>query len=358
MSRDDSPRRILLVEDEALIALQQQKDLEQEGYTVTVVGSGEEALTALGPGSSVDLVLMDIRLPGIGGIETAERILREVEIPIVFLTAFGDPETIARVSRVTRYGYVLKNSGRPLLLQTISMALELFETYRRSREKEGQLRQLARHNQEAREKQGLYIAREIHDELGQALTSLGILASLTREEIEASATELPEAIRYLDETESVLARTTETFRKLVRQLRPTILEDLGLMEALRWELEEFERRTGITANLRTSYTEPAEPLRECSLAAYRIAQEAITNVARHSEAETLWLAVEREAGEIRLEIVDDGKGFEYERLGSTLTFGLLGMEERAIACNGSLEIDSAPGHGTRIIARLPETAGQ
>lgn len=122
--------RILLVEDDAIIALRQRKLLEENGYRVETVHSGKKALaTALDPERSIELILMDIDLgPGMDGTEVAERVLAERDLPVVFLTSHAEQEMVSRVKGITRYGYVLKRSGDFVLLESIAMALELFET--------------------------------------------------------------------------------------------------------------------------------------------------------------------------------------------------------------------------------------
>lgn len=123
-------KSILLVEDDAIIALRQRKLLEENGYQVETVHSGRKALTAaLDPHRSIDLILMDIDLgPGMEGTEVAERVLAERDLPVVFLTSHAEEEMVSKVKGITRYGYVLKRSGDFVLLESIAMALELFET--------------------------------------------------------------------------------------------------------------------------------------------------------------------------------------------------------------------------------------
>ncbi|MFP4375394.1 MAG: PAS domain-containing protein, partial [Spirochaetaceae bacterium] len=130
MNRECCPR-ILLVEDEAIIALSERKMLERHGFSVEVVHSGEGAVEAMRDGRDYDLILMDIDLgAGMDGTETAERILAECEVPIVFLTGHAEKEYVERVRSITSYGYVLKNSGEFILAESVRMALQLFQAHR------------------------------------------------------------------------------------------------------------------------------------------------------------------------------------------------------------------------------------
>ena len=125
-------RTLLLVEDEAILALSEQRMLERNGYAVVVARSGEEAVGLAATEPNVDLVLMDIDLgPGIDGTEAAQRILELREVPIVFLTSHTEPDYVDLVKRITGYGYVVKNSGEFVLRESIEMALELFASHRR-----------------------------------------------------------------------------------------------------------------------------------------------------------------------------------------------------------------------------------
>mgnify|MGYP006275347541 FL=1 len=138
--RPDSRRRILLVEDEAIVALSEKRTIEKHGFDVVVVHSGGEAVDAALGDASLDLVLMDIDLgPGIDGTEAAERILSEVTLPIVFLTNHTEEEYVTRVRDITNYGYVIKHSGEFVLIESIRMALQLFEAHQEIAAKEARL---------------------------------------------------------------------------------------------------------------------------------------------------------------------------------------------------------------------------
>src|SRR6056297_1953368 len=123
-------KKILLVEDEAIIALNQVKTIEKHGYDIKNVNTGEQAVREVNSDSDISLILMDIDLgKGMDGTETAQKILKDHEIPIIFLTSHAEKEYVDRVKKITRYGYVLKNSGEFVLIESINMAFELFDAH-------------------------------------------------------------------------------------------------------------------------------------------------------------------------------------------------------------------------------------
>jgi signal transduction histidine kinase len=214
-----------------------------------------------------------------------------------------------------------------------------------------QLRNLSAHLQNIREDERKHIAREMHDELGQFLTALKMdLLWLnkklsTGEETDANREKLKEMTRLVDEAVLFV-------RKLAAELRPSILDDLGLIPALEWHSQEFTRRFQINVEFK-SRVEEIETSPMIATGIFRIYQESLTNVARHSEAKKVMSVLEIIGGEIRLSIADDGKGFDMNGSGRTKTLGLLGMKERALMLGGTLEIISEPGKGTTIYISVP-----
>jgi PAS domain S-box-containing protein len=211
-----------------------------------------------------------------------------------------------------------------------------------------QLRALAARLQSAREEERTRVAREIHDELGQALTAIKLdVASLvhdllpdqTREKKAASILELVD-------------RTIQFVRRLSTELRPGMLDDLGLVAALEWAAEEFEARTGTKCRLDQRQTDIVMD-REQSTTIFRIFQETLTNVARHANAAQVDVRLRKHNGYIVLEVRDDGRGIAQERL-TAGGLGILGMRERAILLGGELTIEGVPGKGTQVRVRIPE----
>jgi len=215
-----------------------------------------------------------------------------------------------------------------------------------------QLRALAAQLAEAEEKERHILARELHDEVGQGLTALGLNLTLLTTQMPKNAAE-PLLMRLADAV-TLVEKIGETIRNVMAELRPPVLDDYGLLSALRWYGGEFARRTGI--NVEVLGEEAAPRLtRWVELALFRIAQEALTNVAKHARASRVELTEEVINGTIRLIIADNGVGFDQSQVGQPegpCRWGLMNMSERAAAAGGSCNIESQPDHGTRVIVEV------
>jgi PAS domain S-box-containing protein len=220
------------------------------------------------------------------------------------------------------------------------------ETLERS---ERQLRGLAERLETIREEERTRIAREIHDELGQALTALKFDVAWVRNRQPRGNGPL------IERTDVILARVDETMatvRRIATELRPSILDNMGLAAAIEWQAEEFSRRTGIEVDLTVALdTVSVDDSRTTPI--FRILQEALTNVARHSAASRV--TIECAAGEdgVELVVADNGRGISPQHLTSGRSLGLIGLRERARASGGWIEIEGQPGIGTRVVARIP-----
>jgi PAS domain S-box-containing protein len=217
-----------------------------------------------------------------------------------------------------------------------------------------QLRALSESLRRAREEEGIRIARELHDELGSSLTSLKW--SLLKLDKVCSGHENPDsqssAQEKIDEMVGLVDTTINTVRRISSELRPGVLDDLGLVSAIEWHAQQFQEHTGIVCRF-NSLIESVELNREQSTPVFRIFQEAMTNVLRHAQATKVNIIIEEEENEFILEIKDNGRGItESERLGIH-SLGLLGMRERAHSIGGKVEINGIAGKGTVLIVRLP-----
>ena len=218
-----------------------------------------------------------------------------------------------------------------------------FATMRRLMRLEGEAQALSAQLVKAQEEERRSIARELHDEIGQWLSALRLNAGQAMAEAGGETLSRLEAIAELAE------RSVEALRRIALSLRPSMLDDLGLVPALEWQARETGRLTGIHVEVRAEEAsgELPESHRTCI---FRVAQEALYNCARHSEAKRIDVALHRGSGGVSLQVDDDGKGFVAER---TRGLGLLGMAERVGHLGGRLRVRSEPGRGTTVTAELP-----
>lgn len=213
-----------------------------------------------------------------------------------------------------------------------------------------ELRALSARLQSVREEESLRIAREIHDELGGAMTGLKMdLAWLNKRIRDASDESLKQKIASMNE---MIDDTIRTIRHISSELRPSILDDFGLAATIEWQAREFEARTEIKCRI-TSLAEDV-PLDEArATALFRIFQEILTNVMRHAHATVVEVSMEEQDGELILRVKDNGVGIRETDVADTSSLGLLGMRERALVFGGQIGIEGSEGEGTTVTVRIP-----
>jgi hypothetical protein len=212
-----------------------------------------------------------------------------------------------------------------------------------------ELRELSARVLEAREEEKTRIARELHDELGQLLTALKMDLSWLRERLSGG-----ELAAKADEMAAMLDHTVSATRRISADLRPLMLDDLGLAEAASWLVDDFAKRSGIRVEARIAEDLPLEALsKSAATAAYRAVQESLTNIARHSGAKNAWVLIEVDEGALYVEVEDDGRGIAPQDLAKTRSLGLKGMRERVAYLGGAVEIARAARGGTRLRLRMP-----
>lgn len=215
-----------------------------------------------------------------------------------------------------------------------------------------QLRLLSDHLQKIREEERTYIAREIHDELGQQLTVMSMDVSWLEKNIQSENGKITQRITEL---KNMLAQTVKTVRRISSELRPSILDDMGLAAAIHWQLEEFGKRSGLQTKM-IDRLPPVHISEEVKTGLFRIMQESLTNVGRYAQAKQVEILLQENAGELELVISDDGMGFDSAAIHSQKTLGLLGMRERAAMIGGIFAISSEKGKGTTVTVRVPSGA--
>jgi len=256
---------------------------------------------------------------------------------------------------VREFGHVTRGEGGSRILQ--GFMIDITETHlarveiRRSHE---QLRALSARLQSALEEERTHIAREIHDELGGALTAIKMDVSKV---ISASRGEREEPGRMdlinekLSGTIKLIDRTMASMRRIATELRPAVLDEFGIIAAIEWQIEEFEKRFGIRCELKNQWRPEVVQDQALSTALFRIFQEMLTNVARHSAASEVAVHLVEEGGNLLLCVRDNGRGITESERSDAL--GLLGMQERAGKFGGKVEIRGAMGKGTVASMRIP-----
>jgi signal transduction histidine kinase len=221
-------------------------------------------------------------------------------------------------------------------------------------EANNRLRSLSASLQRAREQESARIAREIHDQLGSALTSLRWdLEGVDRALSDLSASYNPDEQKHkIAAMLRLTDQTVDTVRRIASELRPSILDDLGLVPAVEWQARQFQARTGITCRFDCSL-ESVDLSSEQSTAVFRILQEALTNVLRHAEATQVDIVMEQWDGSLVVTITDNGRGMTQDQKTSRSSLGLLGMQERALMVGGMVDVAGEEGKGTRVTVRTP-----
>ncbi|MGH2523400.1 MAG: ATP-binding protein, partial [Anaerolineales bacterium] len=212
-----------------------------------------------------------------------------------------------------------------------------------------QLRRLALHLQAVREEERTHLAREVHDAVGQLLTGLKMDVAWLGHRLAEDGSPRVDKVREMTE---LLDSAIKSVRQIATELRPAILDDIGLAAAIEWQVREFESRSGIACRYTSTLEEiPLEA--EHSTAVFRLVQETLTNVARHAQASQVEISLGEVDGFLSLQVRDNGRGITEEELRGSKSLGLLGMRERAQRLAGQLDIQGAPGQGTTVTMRVP-----
>jgi signal transduction histidine kinase len=370
---DASQAHILIVDDDPAGLMAMGEVLSTLGARLITASSGEEALRHVLE-HDFAAILMDVRMPGLDGFTTARMIRergRSRHVPIIFLTAAQ--EDLAAMFRSYQAGavdYIVK----PIIPEALRSKLAVFVglhdmnrmlsaelaeramTEARLRSSEENLRALAAHLQSVREEERIHIAREIHDELGQALTGLKFdINSLAKACASGESASVPQRAVAMGTS---IDRIINSVRRIASGLRPEVLDEIGLGAAIEWQAREFSRRTGIrcTVELQPGFNDPDK---QRSTALFRIFQELLTNVARHANATRVSVSlVETDDESLSLTVEDNGRGIKEAEFESSKSLGFLGLRERVLAFGGSIEVKGEEGKGTRVSVSVPLAAHQ
>ena len=245
-------------------------------------------------------------------------------------------------------GKAILYEGQPCLIGVGLDFTDRLDAQEKIKRATQQLRELAAHLQNIREEERIEIARDIHDDLGQQLTAVQIaIFRLTKQKGHDQTLE-----KQLQGITEMIAQVIQSIRRISTQLRPAVLDDIGLVEAMKWQTEEFEKRFSIPVDAHFSDI-PDNLQQNIAVNLFRIYQETLTNIARHAGARHVRVRLTRDDGHISLEVHDDGQGLDEELVNTKRTLGLLGMKERALMIGGEFDINSQQGKGTSIKILIP-----
>ncbi len=242
------------------------------------------------------------------------------------------------------------------VIQVVSVVTDVTEKFlarEELKQSEQKLRSLAQHLQSVREQERAAIARELHDELGQILTSLKISLNLMSKEVLKNTSQFDEDSfkNEIDSMNGMINQSTQRLRKLISELRTDILDNLGLLSAIDYEIKQFNEKSGIKCTFRHENVDDQLKSEKANII-LRVMQESFTNIKKHANAKTVDVSVIKNNGTIKLTVTDDGIGFDFNEIQNKNTFGLLGMKERAQSVDGNLIVESNPGRGTKIELEL------
>lgn len=386
----DVPIRVLVVDDDPDTVDLMVRLLESEGFATLQANSGQEALEIV-RAEHPELVLLDVVMPGMNGREVCQVIKQDPALSDVFVILVSGheitrdkrikgleigadeylhkpvqiAELIARIGsfvRIHEAREALRGANEELeqRVQDRTAELRAANTELRSEVEErkkaqdqlglyaSELRKLSRKLIETQEMERRRIARELHDEAGQAMTVLKFVFNELEDLLP------PEGLDRLDDGQQALNRMVALVRNLYQEVRPSILDDLGLLPALLWQFNRYTLNTQVDVEFEHKGIDGKRFAPDLETAAYRVAQESLTNIARHAGVSEAKVQVWSENEELHVRIVDEGRGFESTRKQYKMDgCGVLGMNERVQFLGGSFAVDSELGKGTRIKADFP-----
>jgi len=340
---------ILIVDDEpsareTLVAM-----LEGGDYQLELAKDGVQALKMLEK-IQVDLILLDVMMPGMDGFEVCRRIRsmpKLAEVPIIILTALDDRASLLKGIGAGADDFLNKPIDRQELSARVRTVTRL-NRYRTLMIQRENMREMAERVVTAQEKERQHISRELHDDLGQALTT----HMLALRNLQSDLTVPMESIS--EQLQALYDQATEIFgkvRTLAHNLRPPVLDALGLKVAMQTYCREFSHRTQLPVVFEADENIPLLP-DVYNITLYRVLQEALTNIVKHAEASQVWADLTLEDRTINLTVQDNGHGFVVDKTHSN-GIGLTGLRERMTLAGGRFNISSSPVRGTVVLAQFP-----
>lgn len=340
---------ILIVDDnasarETLVAM-----LENQEYQIELAEDGFQALQILEQ-LQPDLILLDVMMPGMDGFQTCRRIRATpplAEVPIIILTALDDRASLLQGIESGADDFLIKPVDRYELTARVRTITRL-NRYRTLKEQRENLREMTERLIAAQERERQHISRELHDDLGQALTLQMISLRNLQDDLDLPPELLFERLQVLhDQTYEIFIK----IRGLAQDLRPPVLDALGLRVSMQTYCTEFTRRTRLPVTFEVDEALPVLP-DIYNITLYRVLQEALSNIIKHAHASQAWVDLSREDDKIILTIQDNGQGLPAREVQSN-GMGLTNMRERVTIAGGEFTIGSGHSRGTILTAQFP-----
>jgi signal transduction histidine kinase len=343
---------VLIVDDdptarETLVAM-----LENESWDLQLAKDGIQALRTLEK-LKPDLILLDVMMPGMDGFEVCRRIRATpalAEVPILILTALDDRDSLLRGIEAGADDFLTKPADRRELVARVRTILRL-NRYHTLLEQRENIQVMAERVVAAQEEERQRISRELHDDLGQALTTHLLALRNLQEDLTLPVEHLFERLQSLYEQSYEISIKV---RRIAQDLRPPVLDALGLKVAMQTYCAEFTRRTGLPVIFEADATLPRLADTH-NISLYRVLQEALTNVVKHAQASQVWVELSTDDEHVILTVQDNGTGFTADSTEKPASngIGLAGLRERITIAGGTVNISSAPKRGTVLSAQFP-----
>lgn len=354
---------LLLIEDNEDDAFFIINCLESAGMSVraSVMCSEEQVRSALFE-KEWDVIICDHMVPGFSSTR-ALQLLQElnVEIPVLVVSGNMGEELAVTAIKAGAFDYVMKDK-LARLPSAVANALKSYELSKKERlatekldESYDMLRKLAGYLQNIQEQERERLSRDIHDDLGSGMAALKIDIAWMKNKLCDSDEIIQEKLSGMS---MLIDNAIGSVRRVISDLRPTMIDDLGLEAAIEWQLEEFGKRNEVRVELDCDCGGIRMLGKEREISVYRIVQESLNNIAKHSNANYVLVRVKNSGAFVRFEVIDDGCGFDVGSAQRAGSFGIMGMRERALVMGGRLQIRSRHNQGSMVVLSVPAPVEQ
>ena len=352
--------RVLIIEDVEDDAILMVENLRNNGFNVDYLQVDNRKSLEMSLTESWDVALCDHNLPTFSSYEVLEciRNRKDILLPTIVVSGAIGEEHSAELIRKGAYDYILKDNLTRLpyaveqAIESKRLRLQAQESQREIQESHEQTRLLAEHLTQVREEERHRIARDIHDELGSNLAAL----KMDTHWLKRRTGDDKDINNKLDAMSSLLDSSVKALRRILEDLRPSIIDDLGLFAAMEWQFATFKERLGIRGHIHTPDELLFLPRSEYQISLFRIFQESLNNVAKHAKADEVIAEVTyTDKNLLEISISDNGVGMSEDTAFTVnrRSFGLIGMRERVKQMGGTILVYSQPGQGTKVLVQVP-----